>query len=89
MTASLFLYPEIVLFRSNYGQIYGQVCHSKLLVYNDFNGLSDFLNESAWRHLDSRAKFKLTRAAALAEWRLVCASKVSLIKLSCDCTEFL
>ncbi len=36
--------------RQDYGQVYGQVFLSKLLVYNDFNGLSDFPNESAWLH---------------------------------------
>ncbi len=34
-------------------------------VYNHFN---------QERHLNSRANFKLNRAAALAEWRLICAS---------------
>ena len=50
MAASLFLCPEFAYFRSNYGQVYGQVFRSKLLVYNDFNELSDFPNESAWLH---------------------------------------
>ncbi len=54
MAESLSLPSKTVRFPCDYGQVYGQVCHSKLLIYNNFNGLQRLHNKSYCLHQHSQ-----------------------------------